>query len=83
MTIAETARALSVESEDYIYRLLRTGALAGRKVDGRWDVDEASVRARAQRVALKRSSKLSAAAERDRRREAARAAFAPKGGVVA
>ncbi|MGZ8707471.1 MAG: hypothetical protein ACXW0R_08805 [Gaiellaceae bacterium] len=76
MTVAETARALSIETEDLIYRYLRTGVLRGRKVNGRWEIDAASVEERKRRVTLKRSSRSNLAAERERRREKARSLFA-------
>jgi len=76
MDAITAAKLLNIEQVDYVYRLCRSGALSGRKVNGRWVIDPASVDKRKRRVAVKRSSKSNAAAERDRRREAARAAFA-------
>ena len=45
MTAIEAARKLGV-GLDYLYALLWTGKLAGRKVGGRWRVSAASVEAR-------------------------------------
>lgn len=76
MTVAATARALNIETEDLIYRYLRTGVLRGHKVNGKWEVDADSVEQRKRRVALKRSSRANAAAERGRRMADAEALFA-------
>ncbi len=43
MTVNETARALGI-TLGHAFRLLYAGAIAGRKVEGRWEVDEAAVR---------------------------------------
>jgi hypothetical protein len=80
VTVTEAARALNVNTPDYVYRLIRCGVLAARKVDGpngpRWDIDPESVEQRKLRVALKASSKLNAQAERGRRMAEAEAMFA-------
>lgn len=76
MTVAETARALNIGTEDLIYRYLRTGVLRGHKVNGKWEVDPVSVEERKRAVALKRSSRSNAAAERARRMAEAEALFA-------
>ncbi len=75
MTVNEAARALNLNGPEVVYRLLRVGVLRGRKVNGVWDVDEASIEERIRRVGLKRSSRSNLAAERTRRREEARAVF--------
>jgi excisionase family DNA binding protein len=42
---AETARVLGV-TLDYVYKLLWSGRLPGRKVEGRWRVSPAAVESR-------------------------------------
>lgn len=76
MTVAETCRALNIETEDFVYRLIRVGALSARKVNGKWDVDPVSVETRKRRVAVKRSSRSNDEAERARRLAEAEALFA-------
>jgi excisionase family DNA binding protein len=49
LTANEAAITLGVEV-DYILRLLRAKKLRGRKVDGRWVVDNRSVSARLIRI---------------------------------
>jgi exopolyphosphatase/pppGpp-phosphohydrolase len=67
MIVTKAIRELNLESSDVVYRLLRSGVLRGRKVDGRWEIDADSVEERKRRVAFKRSSKSNAAAERAKR----------------
>jgi hypothetical protein len=80
VTVTEAARALNIDTEDFVYRLLRTGALKASKVHGRWDVDPASVEERRRRIERKRSSKshreTEAAEARSRRHAEAAARFA-------
>lgn len=76
MTVSEAVQALNLNGPDMVYRMLRCGVLRGEKVGLVWKIDAASVEQRRHRVALKRSSKVNAEAERKARREAARAAFA-------
>lgn len=64
MTVQEAADVLNVTELAHIYRLLSRGVLRGRKENGRWLLDADSVHERARRVALKRSSKLNADAQR-------------------
>jgi hypothetical protein len=61
VTVAETARALNIGTEDLIYRYLRTGVLRGRKVDGRWEVDPA-IRFARSAAAFDRLDRLNATA---------------------
>jgi excisionase family DNA binding protein len=68
MKPSDAARALNVEHVDYIYRLVRTGALRATKIGGRWDIDEASVQERKRRVAKKRSSRSHVATKREETR---------------
>lgn len=76
LTVTEAAKRLNLEGPDVVYRLLRLGRLKGEKVGKVWRIDAVSIEERRRRIALKRSSKVNAEAERERRREAARAAFA-------
>jgi excisionase family DNA binding protein len=76
VTVTETARALNVTAEDYIYRLIRTGALRAHKVGSKWDIDPLSVEERKTRVAMKRSSTSNVAAERAKRIAEAEGLFA-------
>jgi excisionase family DNA binding protein len=45
MSAPEAARALQV-GLNYLYSLLLTGKLPGERVNGRWQIDAADVRAR-------------------------------------
>jgi len=45
MSAPEAARALNV-GLNYVYALLLSGKLAGERVNGRWQIDVADVRAR-------------------------------------
>ncbi len=48
VTTTEAARRLGIRL-DYLYMLLRSGKLAGRKKDGRWLISAESVTARLER----------------------------------
>jgi len=48
MTVGETTRRLG-GYEAHTYALLRAGRLTGRKVNGRWQIDEESVMAHLRR----------------------------------
>jgi len=76
LTVTEAAKRLNLDGPDVVYRLLRLGRLNGEKVGKTWRIDAASVEDRRARVALKKSSKVNPEAERERRREEARAMFA-------
>jgi hypothetical protein len=57
MTISEATRALGFASENYTRRIIKSGALRADLVNGRYDVDEASVDEYRQRTQLKRSAR--------------------------
>jgi excisionase family DNA binding protein len=78
VTVNEATRALRLSDQDYVYRLLRSGALRGRRVGRCWVVDDDSVRERIRKLEHKRSSRSNAQAERTRRMVEAEAAFAPR-----
>ena len=56
--VAEATRLLGYQAVNVVYSLLRSGALAGQKIDGVWRIERAGVEAR-----------LNARAERAARRE--------------
>lgn len=76
VNVSETARALGVQEEDYIYRLCRTGALVATKDNGVWNIDPDSVELRRLRIAHKRSSTVHRAEARQTRRTEAAARYA-------
>ena len=44
MTIHDATKAIGCRSENYVRRLIRAGTLSARLIDGRYDVDPASVK---------------------------------------
>jgi len=76
VTVTEAQRELCLDHPDVVYRLARAGILKARKVGRVWDIDPSSVAARKQAVQAKRSSKLKAASDRERRMAEAEAMFA-------
>jgi hypothetical protein len=76
MTVTEAQRELCLDHPDVVYRLARAGILKARKVGRVWNIDPASVEARKRAVQAKRSSKLNAAGDRERRMAEAEAMFA-------
>jgi hypothetical protein len=68
VTVTEAQRELCLDHPDVVYRLARAGVLKARKVGRIWEIDPASVEARKRAVSAKRSSRLHAEAERERRK---------------
>ena len=76
MNATEAAHVLGVSDVNYVYRLLRSGAIAGHREGAEWVVDDASVEQRRQRMAQAARSKANIAAERERRKAEIRERYA-------
>ena len=76
LTVNEAVRELNLNGPEVVYRLLRAGVLRGERVGREWKIDAASVADRKSRVAVKRSSRSNARAERERAMEETEAMFA-------
>jgi hypothetical protein len=76
LTVTETMRELNLTGPEVIYRLLRSGALKGQRVGRVWEIDPESVAQRKRAISVKRSSRLNAAAERERKKSEHAARYA-------
>jgi hypothetical protein len=56
VTVAEATRALDVRTTDFVYRIVRSGVLRSTRIDGRIDIDPASVDEYLERRALRTAS---------------------------